>query len=54
VRIEEPYEQFGLMASQGMRPEPMPIDVKVILTGDPNIYQLLSLQDDDFWVDLQG
>lgn len=49
VRIEEPFEQFGLVATQGMRPEPMPINVKVILTGDPNIYQLLSMYDEDFW-----
>ncbi len=49
VRIEEPFEQFGLVATQGMRPEPMPIKVKVILTGDPYIYQLLSMYDDDFW-----
>ncbi len=49
VRIEDPYEQFGLIAPQGMRPEPMPIDVKIILIGDPLIYQLLAAQDEDFW-----
>ena len=34
VRIEDPFEQFGLFAPQGMKAEPMPIDVKVILIGD--------------------
>ena len=49
VRIEDPFEQFGLIAAQGLRPEPMPIKVKVILTGDAMLYQLLSLYDEDFW-----
>lgn len=49
VRIEDPFEQFGLIAPQGMRPEPMPISVKIILTGDAYVYQLLATQDEDFW-----
>ncbi len=49
VKIEDPFEQFGLIAPQGMRPEPMPINVKIILTGDAYIYQLLATQDEDFW-----
>lgn len=31
-----------------LRPEPVPIDVKVILVGDPSIYHLLDASDDDF------
>jgi predicted ATP-dependent protease len=49
VRIEDPFEQFGLIAPQGLRPEPMPIKVKVILTGDAILYQFLSMYDEDFW-----
>jgi predicted ATP-dependent protease len=49
VRIEDPFEQFGLIAPQGLRPEPMPIKVKVILIGDAMLYQLLSTYDEDFW-----
>ncbi len=49
VRIEDPFEQFGLIAPQGLKPEPMPIKVKVILTGDATLYQLLSIYDEDFW-----
>lgn len=49
VRIEDPYEQFGLFAPVGMRPQPMPADVKVILIGDSYIYGLLSEYDEDFW-----
>ena len=49
VRIEDPFEQFGLIAPQGLRPQPMPIDVKIILIGDGMLYQLLSTYDEDFW-----
>jgi len=49
VRIEDPFEQFGLIAPMGMRPQPMPVDVKVILIGDNYIYRLLSEYDEEFW-----
>ena len=49
VRIEDSFEQFGVIAPQGLRPEPMPLKVKVILTGDAMLYQLLSVYDEDFW-----
>jgi lon-related putative ATP-dependent protease len=49
VRIEDPFEQFGLIAPQGLRPQPIPIDVKIILIGDGMLYQLLSMYDEDFW-----
>jgi lon-related putative ATP-dependent protease len=49
VRIEDPLEQFGLILSQGLRPEPMPINIKVVLIGDSLLYQALSMYDEDFW-----
>jgi predicted ATP-dependent protease len=49
VKIEDPFEQFGLIAPQGMKPEPMPIDVKIVFIGDALLYQLLSMYDEDFW-----
>jgi len=49
ARIEDPYEQFGLIAPQGMRPEPMPINVKMVLIGDAMVYNALSTYDEDFW-----
>lgn len=49
VRIEDPFEQFGLFTPQGMRPEPMPVKVKVILIGEAMLYHLLSMYDEDFW-----
>ena len=49
ARIEDPFEQLGLVAPQGLRPQPMPVNVKVILIGDGLLYQLLSTYDEDFW-----
>jgi predicted ATP-dependent protease len=49
VRIEDPFEQFGLIAPQGMRPEPMPLKIKIVLIGDAMLYQALSTYDEDFW-----
>jgi lon-related putative ATP-dependent protease len=49
VRIEDPLEGLGLIAPQGLRPQPMPVDVKVLLIGDGMVYQLLTLYDEDFW-----
>ena len=49
VRVEDPGEQFGFFTPQGMRPQPMPVEFKIIVMGDDSIYQLLSLYDEDFW-----
>lgn len=49
VGIEDPLEQFGLILSQGLRPEPVPLNVKVVLIGDRMLYQALSTYDEDFW-----
>ena len=50
VRLEDPSEQAGMFIPQGMRPEPVPLDVKVIVTGDEMIYRTLTAYDnEDFW-----
>ena len=49
VRLEDPTEALGMLAPQGLRPRPMPLDVKVIVTGDDSVYHLLSRLDEDFW-----
>ncbi|MBT3821472.1 MAG: AAA family ATPase, partial [Nitrospinaceae bacterium] len=47
VRIEDLGETFGW--SQGtIKPEPIPVNVKVLLMGSPMIYYLLLRQDEDF------
>ena len=48
IRIEQPSEIFGVLATQTLEPEPIPLDVKVILFGDREIYHLLAALDPDF------
>jgi ATP-dependent Lon protease len=42
------YDPFSMMAGSGIKPEPIPLDVKVVLIGDARIYRLLWHYDDDF------
>ena len=49
VRVEDPLEQFSFLTPQGMRPQPVPVELKIAVIGDDNLYQLLSVYDEDFW-----
>jgi len=49
VSLEDPGEQYGLLTPQTLRPEPIPVDVKLVVTGDPMAYFLLSARDEEFW-----
>ncbi|MGQ9748149.1 MAG: AAA family ATPase, partial [Candidatus Caldatribacteriaceae bacterium] len=48
ARMEDPFEQFGLIAPQGLRPEPFPFRAKVVLIGHELYYRLLTLWDEEF------
>ena len=48
ARIENIGDQFGAIPTATLRPEPIPLDVKVVLIGTPPIFQLLYVYDDDF------
>ncbi len=48
IEIEDPSEQFGLFVTKALKPKPIPLDVKIVLTGDPFLYQLLYNYDEDF------
>lgn len=47
VRIEDLGETYG-WSQGGIKPEPVPVDVKVILMGSPTLYYLLLQHDEDF------
>ncbi|HIM47369.1 MAG TPA: hypothetical protein EYM32_00665, partial [Dehalococcoidia bacterium] len=50
IRLEDPAEQSGFFVPQGLRPEPIPLNIKVIITGDESTYRLLTTMDnEDFW-----
>ena len=42
------YDPFSMMAGSGIKPEPIPLNVKVVLIGDARIYSLLWHYDEDF------
>jgi hypothetical protein len=48
LRIESPLAALGLMATQSLEPEPVPLDVKVALLGDRMLFYLLSELDPEF------
>ncbi|MGQ0695731.1 MAG: Lon protease family protein, partial [Nitrospiraceae bacterium] len=47
VKIEDPGEFYGF-STAGLRPEPIPVNVKVIMVGPPILYQLLQAYEEDF------
>ena len=47
VKIESPTEETSF-TTISLDPEPIPLDIKVVLTGDFEIYELLSERDPDF------
>ena len=46
--IENTADQRSSMVMVSLKPEPIPLDIKVILIGDANIYQTLLALDSDF------
>jgi lon-related putative ATP-dependent protease len=48
IQIEELSERLGYTTTQTLRPEPIPLDVKVVLIGTTALYQLLLELDEDF------
>ncbi|MBM3926304.1 MAG: hypothetical protein FJ320_10050 [SAR202 cluster bacterium] len=50
ARLEDPYEQFGMLAPQGLRPQPIPLNIKVIVTSEEYTYrQLYTYDQEDLW-----
>ena len=47
VKIEDPGEFYGF-STTGLKPEPIPVNVKVILLGPPFLYHLLQAYEEDF------
>ena len=48
VHIEDLGEQLGLISTKTLKPEPVPLKVKIILIGETAIYHLLYAWDQDF------
>lgn len=48
IIIEDAGERLGVITTKSIKPAPIPLNIKVILVGRPDIYQLLLLYDEHF------
>ncbi len=48
IRVESIQDQLRLVSMVSLEPEPIPLNVKVVLIGTPFIYYLLHTHDDEF------
>ena len=48
IRIEDLPQRAGYASVRTLSPKPIPLDVKVVLIGDSNMYQLLFAYDPEF------
>jgi lon-related putative ATP-dependent protease len=48
IRIESLAQITSLISTLSLEPEPIPLDIKVVLLGDRNIYYLLEAYDPEF------
>ncbi|NTW52602.1 MAG: AAA family ATPase [Chlorobiaceae bacterium] len=48
VRVESLAQLYSLVSTISIEPEPIPLDVKIILLGERRLYYLLSTYDPDF------
>jgi predicted ATP-dependent protease len=48
IALEDMNDQYRLVQTQGLKPEPIPLDVKVVLVGSPLLGMLLYQHDEDF------
>jgi lon-related putative ATP-dependent protease len=42
------YDPFGVFATSALKPEPIPLNIRLVVTGNPLVYHLLHLYDEDF------
>lgn len=48
ISIESPGQMMSLVSTISLEPEPIPLQVKVVLIGDPRLYYMLCRLDPDF------
>jgi lon-related putative ATP-dependent protease len=48
IKITDVGEMYSLISTAGLEPDPIPLDVKVILIGNPMMYYLLYQLDEEF------
>ena len=48
IKIEDVWEQYRLISTTALKPEAIPLDVKVVLIGSPYLYYLLYSLDEEY------
>jgi lon-related putative ATP-dependent protease len=48
IRLEELTQQYQLVATSTLEPEPIPLEMKVVMVGSPSLYYRLHTADEDF------
>jgi lon-related putative ATP-dependent protease len=48
IRFENPADNYGIVSTVSLDPEPIPLKIKVVLIGEAEIYYLLSRHDPEF------
>jgi lon-related putative ATP-dependent protease len=48
IKIESVGQMYGLIATVSLEPEPIPLNVKVVMTGQPMLYYMLRQHDPEF------
>lgn len=48
IQIESMMENYGTVATTGLKPEPIPFNAKVILIGPTHLYNALAIYEEDF------
>ena len=48
VRVEDVWEQYRLITTSALKPQAIPLDVKIVLIGNPEIYYLLYNLDEEY------
>ncbi|MCK5236003.1 MAG: AAA family ATPase, partial [Deltaproteobacteria bacterium] len=48
ARIEDVWEQYRLSSNTTLKPEPVPVNIKIVMIGEPYIYYLLYTYDKEY------
>ena len=48
IAVEETGQRLGVASTKSLTPQPIPLNVKIVLAGDHQIYQALYVADPDF------
>ncbi len=48
IAIEDITTRYGLITTKSLQPEPIPLNIKVMLIGEADLYHLLRALDEDF------